>query len=127
MRGKVLFVVGLGVGYVLGTRAGRRRYEQIRSAARGLWESPVVQKPVNVAQGYAADRIGDLGTAVADGIKRAVTKPSSSTASGAKSGATASGTKSGETGTASDSTSSTPSSKSSGSQSGSAESGGQDS
>ena len=29
MRGKVGLVIGLGVGYVLGTRAGRERYEQI--------------------------------------------------------------------------------------------------
>ena len=33
MKGKILFVVGLGVGYVLGTRAGRERYEQIKQAA----------------------------------------------------------------------------------------------
>ena len=40
MKGKILFVVGLGVGYVLGTRAGRERYEQIRSAAEKVWTSP---------------------------------------------------------------------------------------
>lgn len=74
MKGKVLFVVGLGVGYVLGTRAGRRRYEQIKSAALRVWDSPAVQKQVHNAQDYAADRIGDLGTVVTEGVKRAVTR-----------------------------------------------------
>ncbi len=31
MKGKIGLVVGLGVGYVLGTRAGRERYEQIKT------------------------------------------------------------------------------------------------
>ena len=75
MKGKVLFVVGMGVGYVLGTRAGRRRYEQIKSAWLHVWESPTVQKQVHSAQDYAADRIGDLGSLVTENIKRAVTKP----------------------------------------------------
>ncbi|WP_022902010.1 hypothetical protein [Humibacter albus] len=73
MKGKVLFVVGLGVGYVLGTRAGRKRYEQIKAAASRVWDSPMVQRQVHTVQDYAADRIGDLGTLVTDGVKRAVT------------------------------------------------------
>ena len=74
MKGKLLFVVGLGVGYVLGTRAGRRRYEQIRSVALKVWESPAVQKPMQGMQDYAADRVGDLGGAVTESLKRAVSK-----------------------------------------------------
>ena len=33
MRGKILFLTGLGVGYVLGTKAGREKYDQITKAA----------------------------------------------------------------------------------------------
>ncbi|MHA7984670.1 hypothetical protein ACX9R5_02585 [Rathayibacter sp. CAU 1779] len=95
MKGKVLFVVGLGVGYVLGTRAGRQRYEQIKSAAQRVWESPAVQKQVHTVQGYAADRIGDLGTVVTDGLKRAVTNSGGSRSGAAKS--SASGSRSGTT------------------------------
>lgn len=80
MKGKVLFVVGLSVGYVLGTRAGRQRYEQIRSAWLKVWDSPVVQKQVHTVQDYTADRIGDLGNAVTDSLKRAVTKSDGSAA-----------------------------------------------
>ena len=38
MRGKFLFIVGLAIGYVFGTRAGRKRYEQIKAAAQNIWE-----------------------------------------------------------------------------------------
>ncbi|MGN6199397.1 YtxH domain-containing protein [Humibacter sp.] len=105
MKGKVLFVVGLGVGYVLGTRAGRQRYEQIKSAWLKVWDSPAVQKQVHSVQDYTADRIGDLGTVVTENIKKAVTKSNGSasksdesTASTTTSGTTTgSATKSGAT------------------------------
>ncbi|GAB3395039.1 hypothetical protein GCM10027568_26350 [Humibacter soli] len=104
MRGKVLFVVGLGVGYVLGTRAGRRRYEQIKSVARSFWDSPTVQKQRQTVQDYASDRMSDLGAVVTEGVKRAVSRSG---------------------GNAPSSESSASSSTSDGSSSGSAESGGQ--
>jgi hypothetical protein len=83
MKGKVLFVVGLGAGYVLGTRAGRQRYEQIKSAWLKVWDSPAVQKQVHTVQDFTADRIGDLGGMVTENIKRAVTKSKGSTNSSA--------------------------------------------
>ncbi|MGA0567855.1 YtxH domain-containing protein [Rathayibacter sp. KR2-224] len=95
MKGKVLFVVGLGTGYVLGTRAGRQRYEQIKSVWLKLWDSPAVQKQVHTVQDYAADRIGDLGTVVTENIKRIVTKSVGSQSS-SKGPKTAGGTASGE-------------------------------
>lgn len=82
MKGKVLFVVGLGAGYVLGTRAGRQRYEQIKSAWLKVWDSPTVQKQVHTVQDFTADRIGDLGGMVTENIKRAVTKSKASTEPG---------------------------------------------
>ena len=69
MRGKVLFVVGLGVGYVLGTRAGRERYEQIKKAAEGMWNTPAVQQGVGTVKDFAATRVGDLSDTVLDGVK----------------------------------------------------------
>ena len=42
MRTKVTFLVGFAAGYVLGSRAGRARYEQIRQAARSFLDSPAV-------------------------------------------------------------------------------------
>lgn len=69
MKGKILFVVGLGVGYVLGTRAGRERYEQIKRAAEGVWNTPAVQQGVDQVKGFAADKVGDLSDSVLDGVK----------------------------------------------------------
>ncbi|HLS93317.1 MAG TPA: hypothetical protein VK015_07360 [Microbacterium sp.] len=53
MRGKIGLVVGLGVGYVLGTRAGRARYEQIKAQAEKVWELEPVQKQVGRAKEFA--------------------------------------------------------------------------
>lgn len=72
MKGKVLFVVGLGVGYVLGTRAGRERYEQIRKAAQGVWNTPAVQQGVDTVSDFAKTRIGDVSETVLDGVKNLI-------------------------------------------------------
>jgi hypothetical protein len=37
-------IVGLGVGFVLGARAGRERYEQIARTAKAAWESGAARK-----------------------------------------------------------------------------------
>ena len=64
MRGKVGLVIGLGVGYVLGTRAGRERYEQIKQQAEKVWNLPPVQKQVGKAQDVAKSALMALPTAV---------------------------------------------------------------
>jgi hypothetical protein len=38
MRRLVLFGTGIGIGYVLGARAGRERYEQITALASQAWQ-----------------------------------------------------------------------------------------
>jgi hypothetical protein len=53
MRGKLLFLTGLAAGFVLGSRAGREKYEEIRESAKKLWESPSVQEAAGVAQAQA--------------------------------------------------------------------------
>lgn len=81
MKGKVLFVVGLATGYVLGTRAGRERYEQIASAARGVWNAAPVQKGVETAKEFALARVGDVSDTVFDSAKKIV-KAAAKAASG---------------------------------------------
>ncbi len=56
MKGKITLLVGGAVGYVLGSRAGRQRYEQIKSQAQSLWTSPKVQAKKAQAQDYAKDK-----------------------------------------------------------------------
>lgn len=99
MKGKFLFVVGLGVGYVLGTRAGRERYEQIRQAAEDLWNQPKVQEGVGTVKEFAMSRVGDVSDAVLDGAKKLVkqvsgTQASTTRSTSPSSGATSSGSSS---------------------------------
>ncbi|OCG73264.1 hypothetical protein [Microbacterium sediminis] len=54
MRGKVGLVIGLGAGYVLGTRAGRARYEQIKTQAQKVWNLEPVQEQVARVKDLAA-------------------------------------------------------------------------
>ncbi|MCW5249029.1 MULTISPECIES: YtxH domain-containing protein [unclassified Streptomyces] len=59
MRYRLTFVVGLAVGYVLGTKAGRERYEQLRRSARQVAQNPAVRNTAESAaqQGrHFADR-----------------------------------------------------------------------
>ena len=60
MRGKILFVFGLAVGYVLGTRAGRERYEQIKAGAEKVWLDPRVQEQVHTVEEFVKDKAPDL-------------------------------------------------------------------
>ena len=117
MKGKFLFVVGLGVGYVLGTRAGRERYEQIRQAAEDLWNQPKVQEGVGTVKDFVMSRVGDVGDAVLDGAKKLVRQVSGTQASTTRSTSSSSGSSS------SGSSSSGSSTRSAASKSGSAKSG----
>ena len=56
MKGKITLLVGGAVGYVLGTRAGRQRYEQMKSQAQSLWKNPKVQAKATQAQDYAREK-----------------------------------------------------------------------
>ena len=49
MRYRATFIVGFAVGYVVGARAGRERYEQIKQASQKVAESPPVRKATQVA------------------------------------------------------------------------------
>lgn len=53
MRGKLMFIGGLAAGFVLGSRAGREKYEEIAANARKVWEHPTVQEAAGVAQAQA--------------------------------------------------------------------------
>ncbi|HEY0001709.1 MAG TPA: hypothetical protein VGB74_14725 [Actinoplanes sp.] len=53
MRGKLMFITGLAAGFVLGSRAGREKYEEIRVNAKKVWEHPTVQEAAGVAQAQA--------------------------------------------------------------------------
>ncbi len=77
MRGKVGLVVGLAAGYVLGTRAGRERYEQIKAQAMKVWELDPVQKQVSKVTELGKSALMSLPNALWDSavkVTKAATK-----------------------------------------------------
>lgn len=84
MKGKFAFVLGAAVGYVLGTRAGRERYLQIRRGAKALWGTPPVQRGVTALRGAAQAQI--------DRAKDAAVQAGKNFVGGAKRDAAAPGT-----------------------------------
>ncbi|MFJ8104792.1 YtxH domain-containing protein [Streptomyces sp. NPDC096132] len=76
MRYKLTFLVGLAVGYVLGTRAGRERYEQLKKSARQVAQNPAVRNTAETAaqQGrqYAGRAYHAVSTKVGDRMPESV-------------------------------------------------------
>jgi len=70
MRGKILFVLGLGVGYVFGTRAGRARYNQMKTAALKVWNDPRVQEQVSAATEFVKENAPEVASAVSENVKK---------------------------------------------------------
>jgi len=48
--GKLTFIAGVAAGYILGAKAGQKRYEQIRDRANRVWSSDQVQTRVESAK-----------------------------------------------------------------------------
>ncbi|MFJ5259586.1 YtxH domain-containing protein [Streptomyces sp. NPDC088387] len=81
MRYRLMFVAGVAVGYVLGTRAGRERYEQLKKSARQVAQNPAVRNTAETAaqQGrefagkayhVVSDKVGDrMPDSVADRVR----------------------------------------------------------
>ncbi|WP_191284186.1 YtxH domain-containing protein [Pseudolysinimonas yzui] len=76
MKGKILFVAGLGLGYVLGTRAGRAKYDELKAAALKVWNDPRVQKQVDAVEDFVKDKAPEVAEFVSDGAKTIVDKVS---------------------------------------------------
>jgi SLT domain-containing protein len=55
---KLMFLGAGAVGYVLGAKAGRERYEQIAEQAQKLRQNPKVQEKVDEARTMAQDAAG---------------------------------------------------------------------
>ena len=49
MRYRLTFIAGLAFGYVLGTRAGRERYEKLKKSAQQVSQNPAVRNAAESA------------------------------------------------------------------------------
>lgn len=60
VRGRLLLIAGLITGFVLGSRAGRRAYDQLRTRAQSVSRNPAVQSTVAKARDLARQRAPKL-------------------------------------------------------------------
>lgn len=70
MKGKAGLVIGLSVGYVLGTRAGRERYEQMKTQWLKIWNLDPVQRQVIRAETFAKSAVMTVPGVLWEGAKR---------------------------------------------------------
>ena len=68
---KTTMLLAGAAGYVLGTRAGRERYEQIKSAAQRVARDPRVQRKAQEAQSMAKQKAGEAASHAAAKVKDA--------------------------------------------------------
>lgn len=66
IKGKFTAALGLAAGYVLGSRAGRDRYEKIKSTARGVWKDPRVRDKVQAAEEVVKEKAQSAAETVKD-------------------------------------------------------------
>jgi hypothetical protein len=107
MRGKILLLAGVAVGYVLGTRAGREKYNELVSTANKLWNDPRVQERVEQVQGFVKEKGPEVTGFMQDNAKKVtdtVTGKKKSGGNGGSTGGTTSGTTSGSGSTGTPST-----------------------
>jgi hypothetical protein len=69
MFSKSTLVIGFAAGYVLGSRAGRERYEQIKAGASRFAGNPTVQSAASKAQ----ESVTHQAASVVDAAKEKVT------------------------------------------------------
>ena len=58
MKFRTTFMMGAAVGYGLGTKAGRERYEQIMQASRRVSENPRVQEAAETLRSKGGEIAG---------------------------------------------------------------------
>ncbi|WP_258724793.1 hypothetical protein [Cellulomonas sp. NS3] len=93
MKNKAVFLVGAGVGYVLGTRAGRQQFEVIKAKANHLWNDPRVQSKVSTIESQATQFAKEQGSTLVDKAATAVKGAVASTGlTGSKGNDTSTGT-----------------------------------
>ncbi|MEU6703140.1 YtxH domain-containing protein [Streptomyces wuyuanensis] len=68
MRYRLTFMAGIGVGYVLGARAGQERYEQMKKTAREFAQNPAVRNAAESAAQTSREVAGKALHVVSDKV-----------------------------------------------------------
>jgi hypothetical protein len=87
MGNRAMFALGLAVGYVFGTRAGRERYDQMVKYSKQVAESPAVQKATDTVKTKTTE-VTKTAVAKAPGIAKSATEQVPKIVSSAKQKAT---------------------------------------
>jgi len=73
MNGKlIILAAGVGIGFLLGSRAGRGPYEKVAKCTKEFWEDPRVQHQVDRSVAFANDKLEDLAEIVSTGTRNVV-------------------------------------------------------
>ncbi|MFF3391100.1 YtxH domain-containing protein [Streptomyces sp. NPDC002669] len=75
MRYRLTFIAGLALGYVIGTRAGRERYEQMKESARRFARNPAVRNTAESAAQNGRQMAGKAYHAMSDKVGAKVPAP----------------------------------------------------
>ena len=70
MRGRLGVLVGFGAGYVLGAKAGRDRYEQLRRLYENVQASPAFQKATGKAKEAVGSGLGQAKDLASEGVSK---------------------------------------------------------
>jgi hypothetical protein len=73
MRFRLGLLLGIGIGYVLGSRAGRERYEQIREGWSRFSGSPTVRRAADRTKDMAGEQGRRAFQVVQQGVEKAGT------------------------------------------------------
>jgi hypothetical protein len=68
-RYRIAFLSGVAAGFVVGARAGRERYEQIKKLARTAADNPAVQQAAGALQAQAAEFANNARQKVTDQVR----------------------------------------------------------
>jgi hypothetical protein len=87
MAARLIFGLGVGLaaGYVLGTKAGRAKYTELKARASDVWHDPHVQKAVSDAGDLVREAAPVVQEKIADVAKAAKEKVTGSSSEGAPS------------------------------------------
>lgn len=69
---RLILLAGVAIGYILGAKAGRERYEQLADQASKVWTDPRVQTKVGEVKEQAphvASKVGDRAKSAASQAK----------------------------------------------------------
>ena len=71
MRFRLTLLLGLAIGYVLGTKAGRTRYDQIMELWNQVMGSETVQQVSQQVSGLADQAVGTFQAKTSEGMSKA--------------------------------------------------------